>query len=119
MDELTPQELEEVAAALRELERSLAAALDSSAERAAPVDLDQPIGRVSRIDAIQQQQMAQAGRRLQERRLAMARAALKRLAAGEFGDCAHCDMPIGYARLRARPEAPFCIECQAEFEAGR
>lgn len=89
----------------------------SAAEGAAPVDLDQPIGRVSRIDAIQQQRMVEANRAAMQRRLAQVRGALERIEAGDYGDCAACEEPIGFPRLVARPETPLCITCQSKREA--
>ncbi len=38
---------------------------------------------------------------------------------GDYGDCVECGDPVGYARLKARPEAPFCIGCQSQRETPR
>jgi|SRR5579862_1448777 DnaK suppressor protein len=51
------------------------------------------------------------------------RAALARIADGNFGTCLHCEEEINTKRLNAVPWAPFCIRCQEaadrhEFEAG-
>ncbi|MEE2679952.1 MAG: TraR/DksA family transcriptional regulator [Myxococcota bacterium] len=116
MSELTSDQLAELVLALRRLERELAVVQDASAEGAAPVDLDQPIGRISRIDAIQQQRMARANRGAIQQRLAQVRAALGRLEREEYGACAACGEAIGYPRLRARPETPLCIACQSARE---
>lgn len=105
--------------ALEQLARELEAALDGSAEAARPVELDQPaLGRVSRIDAIQQQKMLEASRAAQRVRLDRVRAALRRCDAGEYGACLACGEEIDPARLRARPESSLCIECQRERERG-
>jgi DnaK suppressor protein len=80
------------------------------------VDLDEPIGRLSRMDAMQQQKMAQASRRATRMRLDQVGAALANLAAGEYGLCRVCEEPIGYKRLKARPETPRCLECQRKSE---
>lgn len=118
-----PEELtDEQRSALREeLERvrdELESALERSGEAARPVELDQPIGRVSRIDAIQQQKMVEAGRRGQEARLRLIRAGLARMDAGEYGLCAECEEPIAYRRLLARPESRLCLACQSGRERG-
>ncbi|MFA9217149.1 MAG: TraR/DksA family transcriptional regulator [Sphingomonadaceae bacterium] len=47
------------------------------------------------------------------------RLALARLDEGSYGLCEHCGEAIGYSRLQARPEAPFCIACQTRLEKGR
>ena len=37
--------------------------------------------------------------------------AMEQVADGDYGDCLDCGEPIGAGRLRARPEAPFCLTC--------
>lgn len=43
-------------------------------------------------------------------------AALKRLAAGDYGSCAGCGGDIPFARLLAYPTATRCVSCQAVHE---
>ncbi len=38
---------------------------------------------------------------------------------GTYGTCANCGRKISASRLRARPEATLCIDCQREAEAAR
>jgi DnaK suppressor protein len=114
---LSPVELE----ACRQLLGSLALRLDQEiaahADATAVVDLDQAaIGRVSRGDALQAQAMAKASRRGLERRRAQIGQALESVAQGIYGECRDCGDPIGFKRLQARPEAPFCIACQSSRE---
>ena len=111
-DELTGEQQSELEAALTALAAELEGHIEGAAGGAKPVDLDEPIGRLSRMDAMQQQQMAAATKRGFEARLLQVRAALARIAVGEFGDCADCEEPIGFRRLRARPEARRCTTCQ-------
>ncbi|MBJ21761.1 MAG: TraR/DksA family transcriptional regulator [bacterium] len=114
---LTSSERNELRKALESLVEELDAALAGSTESAQPVELDPPaVGRVSRIDAIQQQKMIEAHRRAQQSRLQLARSALRRLDEGEFGDCMGCGDEIGRARLEARPESLYCIGCQTARE---
>lgn len=94
----------------------LEAALSEASEATATVDLDQPIGRLSRMDALQQQKMAQEQRRRQELKRAQAKQALGWLRDGEYGFCRRCEEPIGYKRLRARPESAFCLGCRSSIE---
>jgi len=114
---LTEAELAELRLALEALARELPEALASSSAAARPVELDQSsVGRVSRIDAIQQQKMVEAGRHALQARLQLVRSALSRFEDGDFGACAICGESIGYARLSARPETPLCLECQERRE---
>ena len=114
--ELTGAERRVLEERLRALREELAEALEGAGEASKPVDLDEPIGRVSRIDAIQQQQMARAGREGLVLRAKQVRAALLRIEAGTYGECLSCEEPVGFARLSARPETPFCIACQTRRE---
>lgn len=107
----------------RRLEAELARAAESIAQATdagGTVMLDQTsVGRISRMDAMQQQAMAQAMREralTQQRRLA---AALARIDAGSYGRCCECGVDIDPARLDNDPAAVFCSDCMAEREAGR
>lgn len=86
--------------------------LSSMKESSKPVDLNDPIGRLSRMDAIQQQQMALNAKKQMEINLQLVDAALERLRKGEFGYCLECDEEIDQKRLLAKPEAAFCTKCQ-------
>jgi DnaK suppressor protein len=119
MPELSAEDLEQFQALLETLERELRKALALAEEGSRPVELDLPIGRLSRMDAMQQQSMAEAGRQAARLRLDQVRAARERLRAGRYGECLECEEPIGIARLRARPEAPLCLACQSSQEAAR
>ena len=93
--------------------------LDQSAEQSKPVDLDKPIGRLSRMDEMQQQSMAQANRHATRQRLLQIGAAIGRIDRDEYGLCICCEEDIGIGRLKARPEAPLCLACQAARENNR
>jgi len=112
-EELTPQQESELRADLCRLRDALRQQIESSADAASPVDLDEPIGRVSRMDAIAQQRMVQANREAGRSRLQQVGAALSRMDDGEYGECLSCGEPVGLARLRVKPEAALCIACQS------
>ncbi|RME17713.1 MAG: TraR/DksA family transcriptional regulator [Alphaproteobacteria bacterium] len=82
------------------------------AEGRRTVELDQQaVGRLSRMDALQGQAMAQAtqARRAgQRQRIA---AALERIADGSFGECIECGEAIARRRLELDPTVPTCISC--------
>jgi DnaK suppressor protein len=117
MDDLTAAECDDLRQRLLTLQDELTMVLDVSEESARPVALDQPIGRLSRVDAIQLQQMSQANRRSYDTRLRQVRAALAAIDEDDYGYCKRCEEPVGYPRLTVRPEAPFCLSCQEEYEA--
>lgn len=95
--------------AQREVLESVA---ESSRDAGGVVELDQARqGRLSRMDALQQQAVAQAseGRRLAQ--LKRIQAALARMERDEYGDCARCGEAIAVKRLEADPAATLCIHC--------
>jgi DnaK suppressor protein len=116
---LSPQEQAAYADRLRERESTIQSQLRSNDGASAPVQLDQEIGRLTRMDALQQQQMALHARRRLEIQLSQVRGALVRVNKGEFGLCALCKQDIPPQRLELTPEAPFCIACQEKIEQGR
>lgn len=82
-----------------------------------PVALDQTLqGRVSRGDALQQQEMAKANFELNKKHLVKVNAALLRLDQGEFGECLECCEDIAAGRLKIMPEAEMCIKCSEAAE---
>ncbi|MBD89659.1 MAG: molecular chaperone DnaK [Deltaproteobacteria bacterium] len=113
---LTEEQFDALHRRLKDLTEEIESALETSSDSERPVDLEEPIGRISRIDAIQQQKMARASRARLQGRLRAIRAALDRIDQDAYGDCALCDDPIGYGRLAARPETPLCMPCQSERE---
>lgn len=116
IEDLTEAQRQQLQEELENQRVELEAMLVATRERVRPVDLEQPIGRLSRLDAMQQQKMAQASRSSLEIRLQQVQAALRN---EEYGICKECEDPIGYPRLRARPETPFCRSCQGQLEARR
>jgi DnaK suppressor protein len=87
--------------------------LSINADAADPVILDQTsVGRISRIDAIQQQQLASSTRRQAQQRLTRLTQALKAISENRYGYCQQCDEPIGVKRLQVQPGAAFCLPCQ-------
>ena len=95
---------------LERLRSDLTASL-AEAGGAAPVEPDRAIGRLTRQDAMQAQQMALELRRRDRQRLQMIDRALERFKAGEYGECTRCGAPISAARLDVKPETPVCVEC--------
>lgn len=84
---------------------------DSKLSRRA-VELDQTsVGRLSRVDALQGQQMALAAQRRREQHLHRITAALGRIDDGRFGECIECGEPIADKRLRFDPSISTCIRC--------
>jgi len=76
-----------------------------------PVAPDNAIGRVSRMDAINNKAVADAGLRQAEDKLKKLNYALSKIDSEEFGVCRRCggDIPLG--RLALIPQSLFCVKC--------
>lgn len=76
------------------------------------VELDQQaVGRLSRMDAMQQQAMAEAQERTRKRDLHRIELALRRIREGDYGHCVECDREIPDGRLKIDPMAERCVNC--------
>jgi DnaK suppressor protein len=99
------QQLLHLRAELRELEAT-------SSEAGKTVELDQAkVGRLTRMDAMQAQQMALETARRRQQQLQKIDGALRRIAAGEYGYCYICGDEIDERRLAIDPTASRCMEC--------
>jgi len=97
---------------LHSLIAELELAETNTSDNRAPVELDQTsVGRLSRMDAMQQQAMANATSQRRKANIAMAKAALQRITDGEFGYCIECGDDIAEKRLNHNPAVTTCITC--------
>ncbi len=85
---------------------------ETSAEGRRPVELDQTrVGRLSRMDALQDQAMSLETERRRQLELQRIDSALARLAEGEYGYCVNCGEEIAARRLELDPAVPICVDC--------
>lgn len=109
MDQNTLKEFERQLLELREQIEALA---ETRRQAGGTVELDQArTGRLSRIGALQDQEMAKAGQQRAELELKRIDAALKRIEDGSYGECLECGNAIAEARLKANPAVTLCIKC--------
>ena len=96
---------------VRERDDLLESSTASAGDRR-PVELDQQsVGRLSRLDAMRVQAMAEALEANRQLRLRRIIAALKRLDEGEYGTCAGCGEPIPPNRLIIDLTLTRCVDC--------
>ena len=115
--ELCPRQVEQLRTLLLAKQLELQTQLTGAEAATKPVTLDQQsVGRVSRIDAIQQQQMAIANQQQAAQLLKSIEFALQRVDSGEYGYCLQCQEPVAFARLQAQPFANLCLDCQSASE---
>lgn len=86
----------------------------NSADARKTVILDQQsVGRLSRMDALQQQAMAEATQRRRQARRQRITAAFRRIDENEFGYCQDCGDDVDLKRLTLDPTTLLCQSCAA------
>ncbi len=114
---MTVPDVDEFRARLLDMQKELEGLAAAGEDSAAIVELDQArVGRLSRMDAMQAQAMAEASGRRREEMLLGISAALKRIDDDEYGDCAECGEAINPKRLEFDPAVLLCIDCASKRE---
>ena len=109
---MNEQETEQIRQKLLRLKSELLELGEKLRESSEPVELDQSrVGRLSRMDAMRAQQMALESARRRQHQLSKIEGALRRIDAGEFGDCFECGEEIDARRLCADPTITRCLAC--------
>ena len=80
-------------------------------ELARPVSPDNAIGRVSRMDAINNKSVMDAALQKAKERLAGLKRNLEKLGTDDFGICPKCKNKIQIERILLAPESTFCVNC--------
>lgn len=112
MSESPEPDIDHFRVKLLQLQAELLGLTEERNAATATVVLDQTsVGRLSRMDAMQQQAMAQGTRQRAEQSLRRIEAALRRCDEGSYGECQDCGELINPRRLALDPEASFCIAC--------
>lgn len=98
---------------LSALETDLKALEEAARESVQPVALDQTnVGRLSRMDAMQTQEMALETSRRRQQQIVEIEGALRRIESGEYGSCFVCGEDIDQRRLEAAPASTRCVGCE-------
>ena len=80
-------------------------------ELSKPIAPDCAIGRVSRMDAINNKSVVEASLRQAESKLRNLQRVFSQIGSDEFGICLKCKQPIPLGRILIRPESLFCVNC--------
>jgi len=97
---------------LTKMRKEVEALSEATEEARQPVQLDQSmVGRLSRMDALQNQAMQLETERRRTLEIQRINAALQRIEESEFGYCVSCGVDIEPKRLENDPTTPTCIDC--------
>ena len=113
MSPLTKDHLAELREELETQLTRLMRSIEASEAALEPVELDQSrVGRLSRMDELQNQSLTRNLHEREEIRLTLVRNALSRMNEGTYGLCGACESEIPYERLLIFPEAVECGSCR-------
>ena len=76
-----------------------------------PISPENSIGRISRMDAINNKSVSEVAIRSTKRKLSNLRISLNKIDTPSFGDCSICKRPIAPARLMFMPQSANCVRC--------
>lgn len=76
-----------------------------------PISPDSAIGRVSRMDAINNKSVNEAALRKKQVQLSALKETLKKLDEPNFGKCIKCGTEIPIGRIMIMPESKKCVRC--------
>jgi DnaK suppressor protein len=76
-----------------------------------PIAPDVAIGRISRMDAINNKSVTEAALRQAEHKLDKLKYVLTTVGKEEFGVCLKCKKAIPLGRILIRPESQHCVQC--------
>ena len=95
---------------LSEIEKTRLLIVDYK-ENTQPIAPENAIGRISRMDAINNKSVAEAALRKAEEKLGQLRYVLTKLDDKDFGLCTRCKQPIPLGRILMMPQSLYCVRC--------
>ena len=76
-----------------------------------PIAPENAIGRISRMDAINNKSVNQVALTNAEIKLKNLQVALTKIDDSDFGNCIRCKQPIPIERILLRPQSVTCVQC--------
>ncbi len=108
MNSAERKELQRKIKAEIEAQRELIASLRETSKPVAP---DNAIGRLSRMEALNDRAVSEASLNAAQAKLSRLETALGKVDQPDFGICVNCDNPIPPGRILLMPEATRCVPC--------
>ena len=111
MSSLTQEEKQQIQEKIESDIATLEGQISDLEQKVKPISPDCGLGRLTRLEAMGEQDVN--NKILDESRLRLTRLnnALQRIDKPIFGTCIECDEPIGFERMLVRPESVRCVDC--------
>jgi DnaK suppressor protein len=108
---MNPQERQELKNNIEKAIEAQKTLIASLAETSKPVAPDNAIGRLSRMEALNDRAVSEASLNAARHKLSRLETALGKVDQPDFGICVACDKPIPSGRILLMPEATCCVPC--------
>ena len=76
-----------------------------------PISAENAIGRISRMDAINNKSVVEAALRQSKSKMQQLKIIQNKIKSPDFGSCIKCKKNISFERLMIRPHSTFCVNC--------
>ena len=93
--------------AIAQTQKDIAALIDLTK----PISPENAIGRISRMDAINNKSVNEASLRKTQAKLINLEKAFKKINNDDFGFCVQCKLPIPLGRIMLMPQSTKCVNC--------
>ena len=108
---MTTLERQELKSKLIDLIKKTESEIESFKDMIKPISPENSLGRISRMDAINNKSVAEAAMRNKQKKLTQMKIALGKIDEESFGQCSQCKQAIQSARLIYMPESTLCVRC--------
>ena len=108
MDDKTANEIKEKI--LTEIDKTKKSIIEYK-EITRPIAPENAIGRISRMDAINNKSVVEAALRQAEEKLEKLKFMLNQIGEKDFGLCVKCKKPIPIGRILLMPQSRYCVSC--------
>ena len=108
---MTAQEKEQLLLIIRSKIETIKVSISELEELIKPIPLDASIGRISRMDAINNKTINESSMREKKKILQRLEKALENSNSKDFGLCTKCGNEIPFGRLEYIPHTTRCVSC--------
>ncbi len=108
---ITPNEIKNIETLIHKEIKKTEAVIIHLKELTKPIAPENAIGRVSRMDAINNKSVNDAALKKTKQKLKNLQIALSTLMEPYFGMCSRCNNPIPIGRVMLMPHSRFCVHC--------
>ncbi len=108
---MTDQEKSDIKARLLEEIEKTTNSIADYREITKPISPENAIGRISRMDAINNKSVAEAALLQSEGKLKNLQLVLDSIGDKDFGMCLKCQKPIPIGRILLMPQSRYCVNC--------